>query len=513
MTKFYARSLTCFIFLVVLFVSPITTKAQQTKNENIDFSLGNFTNWVGYTSCYPFDTHGSNIKNPGNNGVTPISQYYYKEGIVDGRHTIITSASSDPFTCGQVMTIPQGVKYAARLGNGGIGPWGDGVAWQREFLSYDFVVSSTSSLLTFKYAVVLQDSNDPNNLTNHTIDLRPRFAYTIRDNGGNIIDPVCGRKEVFYDSTNILLHKCLLTEAQKLGAVSKFEADLIYTDWTTVSFDLRRYIGKTVNIRFETWDCGMGGHFGYAYLTAKSGEMKINSSSCTPDSSVTLTAPDGFRYKWDAFGDTTQSITVKNPQAGDVVSVELTTESGCKTSLKKYLFQDVLTANFKTESKICTNAPAQFTDASAPSANSWRWDFGDGTIDSVQNPVHIYKKAGDYIVFLSVKNTDACEDTVSKSISVCDQTGFHNEEMKINMRAFPNPLTGSFNLQVEQANIVNVRISITNILGQVIYADTNLVKNGFLQKELDLKEQPDGIYFVTVQNQEFNSTIKLIKRN
>lgn len=46
----------------------------------------------------------------------------------------------------------------------------------------------------------------------------------------------------------------------------------------------------------------------------------------------------------------------------------------------------------------------QFKDLSSGYPTSWKWDFGDNTTSSAQNPTHIYTKAGTYTVTLTVSN-------------------------------------------------------------------------------------------------------------
>ncbi len=46
----------------------------------------------------------------------------------------------------------------------------------------------------------------------------------------------------------------------------------------------------------------------------------------------------------------------------------------------------------------------QFTDLSE-NASSWKWNFGDGTNSTEQNPRHTYTKAGQYAVSVTVNNT------------------------------------------------------------------------------------------------------------
>ncbi|WP_300040901.1 PKD domain-containing protein [Methanospirillum sp.] len=44
----------------------------------------------------------------------------------------------------------------------------------------------------------------------------------------------------------------------------------------------------------------------------------------------------------------------------------------------------------------------QFTDLSSGDPTSWIWDFGDGSSDSVQNPIHVYTRPGTYSIVLSI---------------------------------------------------------------------------------------------------------------
>jgi len=44
-----------------------------------------------------------------------------------------------------------------------------------------------------------------------------------------------------------------------------------------------------------------------------------------------------------------------------------------------------------------------FIDQSEGEIKSWKWDFGDGTTSTEQNPIHQYKEAGKYIVVLNIE--------------------------------------------------------------------------------------------------------------
>ncbi|RPJ70471.1 MAG: PKD domain-containing protein, partial [Alphaproteobacteria bacterium] len=46
-----------------------------------------------------------------------------------------------------------------------------------------------------------------------------------------------------------------------------------------------------------------------------------------------------------------------------------------------------------------------FTDTSTEKPTAWKWNFGDGTYSTQQNPVHTYSEAGNYTVTLTAGNT------------------------------------------------------------------------------------------------------------
>ena len=60
---------------------------------------------------------------------------------------------------------------------------------------------------------------------------------------------------------------------------------------------------------------------------------------------------------------------------------------------------------------MCQGQVINFTDTSSTNAIFHAWNLGEGTIDSAQNPTHIYPNAGSYTVRLIVGNITGCLDT------------------------------------------------------------------------------------------------------
>jgi PKD repeat protein len=57
----------------------------------------------------------------------------------------------------------------------------------------------------------------------------------------------------------------------------------------------------------------------------------------------------------------------------------------------------------------------RFTDLSTRDPKSWKWDFGDGTTSTLQNPEHTFS-AGTFTVTLTVKNTGGSDEEIGDSI-------------------------------------------------------------------------------------------------
>ncbi|MCX7769161.1 MAG: PKD domain-containing protein [Flavobacteriales bacterium] len=134
-------------------------------------------------------------------------------------------------------------------------------------------------------------------------------------------------------------------------------------------------------------------------------------------------------WLWD-FGDGSPPSALQNPshtyaQAG-VYTVTLTVTNGiagCSDTHTETNYIQVLAApdvNFTVnDSVICAWDRVQFTDLTTNGpVTSWHWDFGDGTISTDPNPIHIYDTpaGGGYWVTLTVTGPGPafCQSTLTK---------------------------------------------------------------------------------------------------
>jgi len=153
------------------------------------------------------------------------------------------------------------------------------------------------------------------------------------------------------------------------------------------------------------------------------GAAQFNDVSTISDGTQSL-----FTYFWE-FGDGITS-TLANPlhnySATGPFNVKLTVTSnnGCVDDSVKTIntIYPQPRANFNVTPEVCLNDTTRFTDMSdglGSTITRWRWDFGDGSIDTVRNPVHRYMNPGTFTVRLFIYTDKGCiSDTLPRTTVV-----------------------------------------------------------------------------------------------
>lgn len=78
-----------------------------------------------------------------------------------------------------------------------------------------------------------------------------------------------------------------------------------------------------------------------------------------------------------------------------------------------------LEADFSFEYDTCVAGDVEFTDLSRTGAEfitAWDWAFGDDQVAREQNPTHLYNRPGDFPVTLMIRDTNQCEEMVTKNL-------------------------------------------------------------------------------------------------
>lgn len=345
---------------------------------NIDFETGNTQGWTLTSGFHPIFNPLGCCQNAG------------------GQQTIVggNAVALDPIA-GFPVTAPGG-NFSLRLGNSATGG-------QADRIEQTFFVTSANANFTYKYAVVFQDPG-------HIASEQPAFVVEMFDTLNNAIP--C----TYYN----------VSAGQNIPGFQSAANGVVFKPWTNVVVDLTSYIGQNVTIRFTTYDCALGGHFGYAYIDGNCAAFQttIADTICVGQSK-TLCAPPGFgSYLWSGGsvnGQTSQCVTVNTP--GNY-AVQTTMVTNCQGPTFSYpaFNHPTPNANFNIgNSNNSCNLTVNFNNTSSMSSGSlttYQWNFGDNTTSSLQNPSHSYSVQGTYTVSLIVGSSKGCYDTTFNVITI-----------------------------------------------------------------------------------------------
>lgn len=167
-----------------------------------------------------------------------------------------------------------------------------------------------------------------------------------------------------------------------------------------------------------------------------------------------------------------------------------------------------ITADF--EPTFDYGGQVNFNNLSNNSTNYF-WDFGDGETSTEENPLHVYKNEGSYIVTLNALNGN-CSINKYKTININDFSVSINEFdfMGNDVNIFPNPsATGNFLVSLHlKENYRTLSYTIFDVAGKTL-VDEKLVdqQNQFT---VDLANLPNSTYFMKFYNEHTTIIKKLL---
>jgi PKD repeat protein len=146
-----------------------------------------------------------------------------------------------------------------------------------------------------------------------------------------------------------------------------------------------------------------------------------NKTICSNESKPVLNAGNsGSTYSWKLNGSSIGGNTQTHQTvAAGTYSVSITNQFGCNATDSMTLsIIPALNAQITAVTSTTVGTPVSFTDMTTPAANSWIWNFGDGSPNvTIQYPTYTYNTAGTYSVFLIASNAN-CSDTAIVTITV-----------------------------------------------------------------------------------------------
>ena len=214
---------------------------------------------------------------------------------------------------------------------------------------------------------------------------------------------------------------------------------------------------------------------------------------------ISATSTNAEQFLWNT-GETTEEIEVTE---SGTYSLTVFNESGCSAldSVDVTIISDPI-SDFEFSADE-NNVGISFTNLSE-NADSYLWDFGDGTTSEEENPVHGYGAAGTYEVSLTAINS--CGEITSTQSLTISEDGVLAVNFDLDLSIHPNP--SSEILQVDNLNQEKRNFQIIDLSGQVKIS-------GQINEEdskIAVDELIDGVYFLWIEGHgSFEKIIKISK--
>jgi PKD repeat protein len=135
-------------------------------------------------------------------------------------------------------------------------------------------------------------------------------------------------------------------------------------------------------------------------------------------------------------------------------------------------------------------------------ANTYSWDFGDGSAPSgFRSTAHFFAANGNYNVCLTVSK-NGCTYTTCQTVSVTRTDAQSLEDLKQHLLVYPNPASDEVRIT---SPVEATRVTLFNELGALVWTATPNNQNIIVP----LTNVKPGMYFISVETQAGNVRQKI----
>jgi gliding motility-associated-like protein len=367
---------------------------------NLDFENCDFTNWLCYT--------GTNRRGILNIDPTPTPP-------VSNRHTINPRSGNTDFYGGFPISAPDASSCAVRLGNPVNGA-------EAEQIEYNFFIPPgiTDYTFMYQYALVFQDPG-------HDQAVQPRFRVQLSDvTSGQIVYCASVDYTAGYGGSTFF----------SVSPAGSSLSPVYYKPWTPVFINLGRYSNRQLKLTFTTMDCGLGGHWCYAYIDInRCGFSGLSANnSCSSPNTTTLHGPPGFlSYVWSTSPSltnplgNTQDVVVPPPgiTANTTVYAQVIPDNGasCSDTLNVLVTPYTVKSSFPAQLPQCLRGNSftfnSFSETNGGTISNFLWNFNDGgSTGSGATITHSFPRSDTFQVNLQVTTTEGCIDDTTIDIII-----------------------------------------------------------------------------------------------
>ncbi len=230
-----------------------------------------------------------------------------------------------------------------------------------------------------------------------------------------------------------------------------------------------------------------------------------------------------YNYSWTPSAGVSNPAILEptiSPTLPSMYIIKVTDLKGCTISDSIFISIDSLPVALFSLQNTCGSNIVHFTNLSSGNGatiQSWLWEFGDGFLSSLENPVHYYSGTGLFTISLTVTTVEGCQDTYSSSViinpvvavnltsdTVCFEQFTHLEAFSLN----PTTVVDYWNWYIDDLSEIKVFAPNNTLDYQFAYpgihsvkvelVDVNGCTGGILQEVLvRALPLPDFDYFST----------------
>jgi gliding motility-associated-like protein len=191
--------------------------------------------------------------------------------------------------------------------------------------------------------------------------------------------------------------------------------------------------------------------------------------------------------------------------AGNYLLTHVVQQNGCVDSAYKNV---IIYAKPKADFAVSPNTlvvddTAYFTYTGNTPVNNYFWRFGDGNSSTQMSPMHIYKLANTYQVWLKVTNANQCSDSITKNLLVDDI-----EQVFVPNVFTPNGDGINEEFKISLIGVNQYHIYIYNRWGSMVFESNNI------DVSWDGKDHgvvcPEGVYVYVISFISLNGTEKFL---
>jgi gliding motility-associated-like protein len=205
------------------------------------------------------------------------------------------------------------------------------------------------------------------------------------------------------------------------------------------------------------------------------------------------------------YGGKTSSNKFIPDSVGNYLLIHVVQQNGCVDSASKNI---VVYAKPKADFTVTPNTllvddTAHFTYTGGSAVTNYLWHFGDGNSSTQNNPIHVYKVANTYQVWLKVSDGNQCADSVLKSVMVDDL-----EQVFVPNVFTPNGDDTNEEFKISLSGATQYQINIYNRWGGMVFESTNV--DVHWNGKNDGVVCPEGVYVYVISFKSKNGADKYL---